>query len=254
MNWIITFFLRSRINLLLFFVFLGGITIRLFVWDASPYLSRDSIFYLEQINRLYHDAESNFNSLETPYPPMLFYMTKTIMKAGASGLYAGLSINIIMGALIPVISFFLSKEFLGSKVISAISTLIVFFHPSLIRLSLEIQRDIGYIFISTVLLLFLIRGIKRALIRYWILTGFFFVISIMFRAESFEFLPIIICFSFVVFARKRKMKRWGIMITAFVLSFIVSGFITMNVLKIDWNYILKVSSMYSNRIDFKDVM
>lgn len=192
---------KSPYSLWLLTVFFIGLFIKLFLWSKTNYLSRDSVLYLDYIEKWY-SAGWRYDKVVMPvleFPPLYFYLTQALMRVGVSATHAGLTINMILGSTIPILAFCIAKEITNNNKISLACLLVVLFHPTLNKFSIETQRDIGYLFFSCLGILMLLKSRSSTKYLYPIYTGLFIGLSLLFRFESLELLPI---GAFLLFLRK----------------------------------------------------
>ena len=182
-------------------VFFTGLIIKIFLWSKTNYLSRDSALYLGYIEKWY-SAGWRYDKATMPvleFPPLYLYLTHAVMHVGISATHAGLTINMILGSTIPILAFCIAKDITNSTTISLACLLVVLFHPTLNKFSIETQRDIGYLFFSCLGILMLLKSRSSKKYLYPFCAGFFIGLSLLFRFESLELLPI---GAFLLFSRK----------------------------------------------------
>lgn len=202
---------RKRSIIVLFFVstILIGVAMRIAKWNASPYLSRDSVYYIEKITIFNKGGHQLYlNTLDKKYyPPMHLYLASLLMKFGIGSLEAGISLNILLGACIPIIIFYISKTIINDTRIALMSLIITMFHPSIMNLSLEIQRDTGFIFFNSLSIMSILAGCKTHKMFDFICGGLFTAFGVMFRIENIElliFMPIVLFISYKIKSKKNK--------------------------------------------------
>ncbi len=206
-------------------LFAMGILLKLLILRHTPFVSRDSFFYLRQIKDLYEMGVHDYyrNSPESNYPPMLFFLTLGFIHLGMDELHAGLTVNILLGSLFPVAGYFLAVEATGRKSIGMLGAVFLMLHPRLNELSVQVQRDIGYLFFSALVMWMMICGVKRKKEWYWIGSGVFLSYAILFRTEALEFLPIALIVVLVMLLKKEiKLKQASCCFACFVLSLMLS--------------------------------
>lgn len=213
-------------------VFLIGLLIKIFLWNLTPYVSRDSIFYIEQI-QIWHDFGSEFFFEESEgahFPPLFFYLSKGVMNLGITALNAGLTINIFLSSLISIIVYFIAKDFTDDNKIAMVSSIFALCHPSINRLAVEVQRDTGYLFFSTLVIWMTVREYTHKKLWYWCLGGCFTACAFLFRVEALEFIPITVftLFGVTFFKYKKNFPLWNLNIIyslKFVSVYLISYFI-----------------------------
>lgn len=208
-------------------LFAMGILLKLLILRHTPFVSRDSSFYLLQIKDLYemgvHDYYQNCPESNYPHPPMLFFLTLGFIHLGMDELHAGLTVNILLGSLLPVAVYFLAVEATGRKSVGMLGAVFLMLHPRLNELSVQVQRDIGYLFFSALVMWMMCCGVKRKKEFYWIGSGIFLSYAILFRAEALEFLPIALIVVLVMLLKKEiKLRQASCCFACFVLSLMLS--------------------------------
>lgn len=199
----------NRINketCFLFGIFITGVAIKLILWDRTPYISRDSVFYLNQIEdwsirgTVYYDSQYFF------HPPMFFYLVKEIAGFGFSTLYSALLMNILLGSFIPVIIYYIASELLTKKKIAIAASIIALFHPKINLLSIEAQRDIGFLFFCCLFCLFLLQFIHHHTMIKLAAASLCMNIALFFRIEGAELYPIV-AFFWILYSIIEKNKK-----------------------------------------------
>ena len=191
---------RNRVTFLLFFLlFLVGIVIKVYLWQTTHYLSRDSSFYLMRIKTWYEKGGTYYFENCMPmyfFPPFIVFLGQLIMHLGISEIKAMLLLNIVLGSLISPIVYLIVLEIYHKQKYALCGALIILFHPMINRLSIEAQRDIGYLFFSALFFLFLLYAHFRSGNNYFFVAGGSLSCAFLFRVESLElllFAVVLIC-------------------------------------------------------------
>ena len=198
----------NKVIAFLYAIFFIGVAIKLVLWDRTPYVSIDSVYYLNIINNWAgNEEEVFFDSLRgESNPPLYLFLVKEITKLGISALYSALLINIILGSLIPIIIYYLTVELFDSKRIAAGSSFIALLHPTLNRLSIEAQRDIGYLFFLSLFGVLFIQYIHNAKRTLLVASSGCLLGALFFRIESLELFPVIMILWGIQLAKKRSKR------------------------------------------------
>jgi predicted membrane-bound dolichyl-phosphate-mannose-protein mannosyltransferase len=193
---------------ILILAFYCGLIIRIVLWNNTGYISRDSVHYLGYIGQWYNASWSNNYTFmnEVYQPPLFFYMAQLLMHFDLPPLFACLTINFFCGAAIPIIGFLLAKEIAKNSFLAFIVMLVLLFHPTLNRLSIEAQRDIGYIATLNFGIYMLFRAIFKNNLSYVCLAGMFGGLSLLLRIEGIELLTL--AGVFFLFKEKNKSIFW----------------------------------------------
>ena len=172
-----------------------GILIKILCWNLVPVFSRDSTFYLQIIQK-WHDT-NHFSAIidgdkSFYFPPLSLYLTHLLMKTGLSAPHAGLTLNIFFGSMIPLIIFGIAFELVRSCKFAIMAAVLTLLNPYLNRLSIEIQRDVGYLFFLGLAIWMLCLGIRRNRWFWWILLGIFTACSLLILDTSTVLLSVTI--------------------------------------------------------------
>lgn len=170
------------------FLFLLSVILSTICFLLEPTISRDGFFYLELIREWIQGR----NPIKQHYlPPLPLYLTKLLSETGLSPEIAGICLNIFFSGGLPLIIYWIALEVTSERKIALWSAIFMMLNPSRIALSIEVQRDILYLFFCGLLIAFLISGIRRRKWFYWSLGGICFACSFLSRYETLEFIPIL---------------------------------------------------------------
>lgn len=202
--------------LLLLFVLLS-ISLLVIRYLLEPTLSRDSISYLELVQRWNNES---FDSLQKTWlPPFPLYLINMLVNCGIPAEIAGVGLNIAMGSCLPLIVYGIAIEITGERKIALCSALLTTLNPSMIELAIEVQRDMIYLFFCGLLIYFLACGIHRQKWFYWSFAGVFFACSLLTRYETLEFVPLIaFYFLFLLIAKYISLPKVLINVSVFFAS------------------------------------
>lgn len=181
-------------------LFLIGLLFKIAIWNNTYYVSRDSIYYLNLINTWYENGNTFLieNQAAVHGPILFIFLAKTLMLTGISALHAGLALNIVFGTLVPLSVYYLAYHISGKRIFSYVCFIVVMLHPTIIRLSIEIQRDIGFILFTSVYWGTVIKGIQNGKYKQWIYAGLSLALAFHFRIEALELIPITFILVFFV--------------------------------------------------------
>ena len=156
---------------------------KLLAWYMEPAVGRDASFYLLTVQQWYDSGEYPVFWV----PPGLFVFIRAFMLCGFSAETAGLIVNIGLGSAIVFICYGIAWESTRDKKIALFSALFATFHPGINDLSIEIQRDIPYLFFAGVAVWCAIAAFKRKKWYLWSLAGAALALSFVTRYETAEF-------------------------------------------------------------------
>lgn len=237
---------KRRIEFYIFIlVFYFGLIIKIVLWNNTGYISRDSAHYLGYIEQWYNASWSNYYSFmnEMYQPPLFFYLAQLLMHFNVSPLFASLTINFFWGSTIPIIGYLLAKKIGKNSFFAFITMLVLLFHPSLNRLSIEAQRDIGYIALLSIGILMLIKAITENNLYCVSLAGLFGGLSLLLRIEGIELLPLA---GILLFVKKKNLSDFCKKIMLFQVSMIVVFICTLMLMGLHYK---DISRIYFNRYD-----
>ena len=178
-------------------------------------VSRDGSLYIYMVQTWY-DTNNYKNVLDTYtyvgswLPPLPFYLMKSLMHIGPSAEIAGVSINIALGTFTPLLSYGIAYEVTQKKDISVCSALLTAVNPSMNSLSIEVQRDMVYLFFIGMTLWWLSAGIRRQKFIYWLGAGIVCGCAMLTRYETLEFLFLVPLILFVLSIGKHCLWKRGI--------------------------------------------
>ena len=178
-------------------VFLLSLLLRLFCWYMEPTLSRDAVAYAEITSAWFSGGDFSEVLRYWPdcwIPPLPVGLVLLLVKCGLSIEVAGIALNLALGSLIPLIVYRMAKTVTGDRSLALGATLLAAVHPTLIELSIEIQRDTTYLFLIGCVLCFLLEAVRKGSSLFWGVGGIFLGLAILSRFESLEFLPLTFCY------------------------------------------------------------
>lgn len=220
---------------MLAFVFLTGFIIKLLCWHMDPTVSRDGSRYIRFAQIWYETG--NFQGVLQAYnkfwlPPLPLYLIKCIMHFGLSAETAGVLINLISGAVAPLLTYGIAKEITQKQSISICSGLLTAVNPALNSLSIEIQRDMIYLLFSGINIWLLSAGIRRQKIKYWFGAGTFCGCAILTRFEAFELLIISLLAILYMFLKKQySLRQVACYVGIYYLSFFLLVFVLSSLMQ-----------------------
>ena len=181
-------------------------------YSLEPVFSRDGCLYLELVE-IWHQTGSLQGLLEAYpdiwIPPFPLYLMKLLMDFGVPKAWAGLALNMVMFAFLPLIIWKICRLlFPDRQQIAWWTAAFIAVNPAMIDLAIEPQRDMIYLFFCGFLILFLLRGILQRQYRDWLCAGVFFIFSALTRFETWEILPLLAAyFCFALFGKHRSWRE-----------------------------------------------
>lgn len=223
-------FLKRHLTIIvLAFAVLLMLGLCLFFRIMEPVLGRDSVLYID-LARVWHETGSIDGAIaywpRFWFPPLSLYLGTLLMKCGLSPEWAMVGMNLVMGCCLPLIIYGLAKVVTESERIALCSAVLIAVNPSVIRLALEAQRDMPYMFFCGLSWLFVCLGIRHEKVRNWLVAGILFSFSLLIRYETLEFVPVFgIYFIYRLIREKEKrialLHQIGALLGAMVLTLLI---------------------------------
>lgn len=170
-------------------VFVIGIVLRLYRYWRDPVISRDGIFYLNQAQMwLSKGASECFYEPNAWQPPLFLRLIQWGHWCGLNWAQAGIWWCFIFGVLaIAAIMWTLAGIPHYSRVVVLLGGALVATNPTMVKLSVEIQRESGFLFFFILFIGAALRGcLRRTSILWWFMGGVFIGGGILFRYESVD--------------------------------------------------------------------
>lgn len=176
------------------------------VWE--PEMGRDSSLYLLMIEQWSCGGFDQVLKVWPNYwiPPLLLYTATVLTHCGLSPETAALTVCMSCGILLPLVSFAIAQEIFKDKRISFAAALLTALNPSVIDMSIQVQRDVPYLFSAGWCIFFIIAAIKRQKWFWWCIAGIVFSAASLIRLETFEFLPLLGVYFVIVLCKKQQ--KW----------------------------------------------
>ena len=180
----------------------AGVLLRIVIFMIDPVLSRDSILYVFlaekwQESGSFAEVCTFFNSfVKSAYwiPPLFLWLLKTLAPLFPSVAVAGIVRNILTGSALIAILYFLVRSLGGEKNVALLCAAFTAVHPTLVELSIAIQRDNLYLFFCALVFLLLLQAKRRNTPWPVVGAGMLLAAAALTRYETFElllFLPIL---------------------------------------------------------------
>lgn len=158
-------------------------------------------------------------------PFLMIWLMKLLMIFGISGETAGISLAITMGSLMPLISYAIAIVICERKEIALGVALLTALHPNLIEMSIQILREIPYLFFTGIAIWSMLSAIKYHKWWYWGLGGIMLAMAALTRYESLELL--LLGLGYLILAPFLKWEKWrntGMYLSCFIVSFLIGIF------------------------------
>ena len=228
--------LNTKDKILLISIILFGYLLKIIKFFFNHEITRDGGKYLQYI-QIWYDTDS-FSSILRVFPsyyvpPLYFYIVKSVMQFGLQAKTVAIVVNIIIGSLVPVPVFCIVKIITNNIKISLIASFLIAINPSIIELSLSIQRDIIYLFISGFFMYFMFSIVKHSYLMKSIICGITVATALFCRFEAMElivwyFFAILFC----IFKRRFSINRAFMHTCIFLISLAFTSLILIQILGI----------------------
>lgn len=226
-------------------LWLVSLAFKLLAWHMEPGVGRDASLYLIEIQK-WHDTGVYPMSW---IPPMLYALVRGVMFFGIGVEAAGSIVNIGMGSAVVFICYGIAFEATQDKRIALLSALFAAFHPGINDLSIEIQRDIPYLFFSGIAVWCAIAAFKRKKWYLWSSAGAVLALSFLTRYETAEF---ILLFPVLILAQafcKRISWKQAVLFGSTFTVFMAAVFFTFIYLTGIQEFLNKSERYYSYKYD-----
>ena len=200
------YFTTQQVICIVIMILFIALLLRIACWWVEPVISRDGIRYIEWAEAL-KTANGDFDILAEQYTEYtqspLFISILALPIPGMTPHTIALLLNISLGTLLVFIVFLLFKYTTNNNNIALAGALIAAVHPTLINYSIEIQRECGYLFCTSLFLLFFIIYFHNTKLIFSNIAAVAGVFAFLFRYEGWElFLFAGLAFAFVLFYNK----------------------------------------------------
>lgn len=197
-NRIVNFLIKYQYQTL-FMTWAIGLGLKILLWYMEPSVGRDGALYLQMVQDWYDSGVPPIGWI----PPMLFCLMRGIMFFGGDVETAGLIVNIGLGSFLTFVAWGIAYEATRNKKIALAAAVLGALHPSFTALSVEVQRDVPYLFFAGVSIWFAIAALQREKWFLWCGSGVFLAAATLTRYESVELIPLyfIAIFVFILACR-----------------------------------------------------
>ena len=202
-----------------------AMALKLISYFADPIVSRDAALYLH-LAQTWFDT-NRFEAMlgilnEFWISPLHLFLIKNLMFTGISAETAGIALNILLGSLLPFIGGKTVLEFSANKKAALLTALFIAVQPSFTAFSVEVQREIPYLFLTGCVIWSITAWLCR---RKWYLLcigGALTGLAFLTRFESLEFFPMLaLILAILVFYRKLSVRQAVFNGTVFYFSAVV---------------------------------
>lgn len=215
---------RGTPHTILYIIVFASILIRLNMLFFDPIVSRDGALYsLLSDNQLATEQiRDDLNQIKIVMPLYIICQQKVARLIG-SGEKAGISINIFLGSLIPIFGYIICRKLHLKSWTALLTSIFLSIHPSLCRLSIQPQRDILYLFLCGLSLVYIIESVQRNIIYNSCFAGFYLGLGFLTRIEAFEIVLYAVLSYFVLFwVLHKKFKRFLLSSFSIIASFMLT--------------------------------
>ena len=148
---------------LLGLILLFSLGLKLLLLLSEPGISRDGVTYVRLVRTWFESGTLPHDPqwMERSWLPLYPFVMKLLMSAGLSAETAGRAVNIVLGTFLPLIGFGMALEVTKKRKIALSAALLLAVLPSLNHLSVEIQRDMMYLFLSGCSCWAMLAGMRR---------------------------------------------------------------------------------------------
>lgn len=237
-------------------LFVVALTARLFSLILDPLLQRDAASYLLLAERWQEtgDYAQTLVGGVTPVPPLPLFTIVKMMDLGFQSEIGGRSIALFLGAMIPILGYYISYIVFKNSLISAISTLILIFHPNLVSYSIQPLRENFYLLFLGLTSIAFIKGIKYKKIKDWGLCGMILAFAVYSRYEALEllfFCPLVLLILW--FKKKLSFKATTRFLCVLFMSFFATSVLLLSITNFNISFISKILEYHERATLLNDV-
>ena len=168
-------------------LFAFALAVRLILLASEPQMSRDGSYYLFQaLGRIPEDFPRI--GMQAPLLPGIL---KAFAACGISPLYGGVTLNLLIGAALPLLIVRLAGDLSVSRFWCWFAGFVAAAHPQLAESSIRLERENLYVFFSVLMILALIRGVERGKAADFLLAGGAGAVAATARFEGWEAFPLV---------------------------------------------------------------
>lgn len=167
-------------------IVLFAVLLRLLAWLQDPVLSRDGVFYLDLAARWLKSGDLTREAAvgDSFVPPLLPFLLKFSAAMHWNGEYFMIGLNILLGSLLCVLIYGIIRAMSGSVKLALTAAILTAVHPELVEWSIQVQREILYLFFSGVFLLCAVYAWQKENYLWWALGGAVWMLGIYSRLEG----------------------------------------------------------------------
>jgi len=183
-----------------------GALLRVVFLLRDPLPSRDGLFYLDLYNHwLRTDNDAVLN-------PMLYYMFYFADRCGIDPMAVAVGCNIFFSIILIWVGYLIGCTLWHRASAGLIFALLLAVNYTLIRNSVEVQRESGYLLCWGLAFLGMARGSmerfasERKRLQWWMMAGIFAALAALFRYEAYEILPL--CLAWLLIWRCFARWKW----------------------------------------------
>ena len=171
-------------------ILLLSLGLKILLLLMEPGISRDGVMYVRLVQTWFGSGTLPCDPewMGRSWLPLYPFVMKLLMSAGLPAETAGRTVNIVLGTFLPLIGFGMALEVTEKKKIALSAALLLAVLPSLNHLSVEIQRDMMYLFLSGCSCWAMLAGLRRKTPYLWGLAGIFCAGAALTRYETGELL------------------------------------------------------------------
>ena len=154
-------------------------------------ISRDGALYIRLAEAYMTGDIAKLHLDNSVFPPLLLHVIQWSIKWGIDPKTGAIFFNCLCGLLLIAITYFLCKNIFHSRFWGWSGALVIAFHPKLIELSIEVQREMSYMLFLALLFWAIMPERGRFWNWRWFAGGLFFGLGILCRLEMLEMLVIV---------------------------------------------------------------
>lgn len=216
-----------------------GLLFRLFCFWMESTISRDGVFYctMAEIWKAEGFEAARQLPLGRVVPPLLPGLMRLMMYAGISAEFAGNLLNLLSGTLLIPILYWIGVMCFNRREIALGLALLAAVQPSLVELSIEIQRDAPYLLFAGLAIGCTLAATEKQKVWRWVLAGFFCTAAAMMRLEGLELVPLFLGYIVVLMVLQFLTVPLGLKAAVSFIGGCIGGFLLLTLLVgIPWDF------------------
>ena len=166
---------------------------RLYCWRFDPVISRDGVLYISLIAAVRDGGIVSSGYGAGDLPPLLYVASAAKLAAlGMSVEAAAIGLNLICGALLPLLMFLICEQLWHDRKVSFAALAMGIFYPPFVRWSYMIQRESLYLFLVAAAMLLALWSCRKRAYAGFFACGVVAALAVWTRYEGVELIVLLV--------------------------------------------------------------